>query len=78
MLSPVEHDHLILLRTSEQLLFGTFAHTLYQHFINPAFAMAVALCREFILQSSNAAPSRPPARRRANAWRHTSPAAPNT
>ena len=51
MLSPVEHDHLILLCTSEQLLFGTFAHTLYQHFINPAFTAAVALCREFILQS---------------------------
>ena len=51
ILSSVEHDHLILLCTSEQLLFGTFAHTLHQHFINPAFTAAVALRREFILQS---------------------------
>lgn len=50
ILSPVEHDHLILLCTSEQRSLERLLHpppALHK----PRFTTAVALCREFILQS---------------------------
>jgi hypothetical protein len=47
----VEHYHLVLFRTTAELLTATFAEVLYEYFKRLALVFLVLLCRDFGLQS---------------------------